>query len=479
MMIFQFHLSKAAVSWPPTRVQQSSVLCQTSGVLLLPVIARFVRLALMLTFSIGMMGATGCMSMQLWKPRPEISKADPPISRTATSEEILARINENSYCEFSPEGLRSYRCDDARVRMKGVPSSMQASLVVEAPRNLRLRVANPLSGGEAVDIGSNEQDFWFWTKDSQPQNVVVCSHDQVAAACQVTTLPIPFRPDWLMEVLGVVPISGNDYEVHREREKSPIVELVSTQRTPDQKSVRRIVKVNMQYGVVLEHRVETLEGKLVAKAILSRHFRDPATKLILPREISIDWPAAGQQMKMSLEFQNVEFNSPKESNEMWNIPQMAGYPPFDLGEYAMKQLGKTASSSIAKEGRGRDSQGAGQVVLEDGVPHSEGRQSPFPERTGINEREQYAAGESDQSWSSDAEPAALDTIERSVRQAGDSSRSEVPYDDDTEQESPSHASPLSNPQDDAMSDGTEYGTIGNDPSIPDSSSSNPRPFPRN
>ncbi len=303
-------------------------------------VARLVSLCLVMLVCIVTLGMTGCASITLWKHKdPALSKADPPLSAKSSAEEILARVNENAYSEYSPDGLKSYRSDDVRVRMKGVPAPMRASIVVEAPRNLRLRVAHPLTSGEAVDLGSNEQEFWFWAKDSQPANVLVCSHDQIAAATQVTTLPLPFRPDWLMEVLGVVPISGSGYEVRRANPRSPIVELVSVQRTPDQQPVRRIIKVNMTYGVVLEHRVESTNGKMIAKATLSRHFRDPGTRLILPRQISIDWPAAGQELALSLEFTSVDFNTPEESVAMWSVPKMPGFPEFDIGAYAVKQLG--------------------------------------------------------------------------------------------------------------------------------------------
>ena len=118
---------------------------------------RGLRLCLFLLACLGLLSSSGCFSMTLWRRRqPQLAKADPPLPPNASAEEILARINENAYSEFSPDGLKSYRCDDVSVRMQGVPAPMRASMVVEAPRNLRLRVANPLSGGEAVDIGSND-----------------------------------------------------------------------------------------------------------------------------------------------------------------------------------------------------------------------------------------------------------------------------------------------------------------------------------
>lgn len=314
-----------------------------------PDVVTWLRLTTMLLICVSLAGSTGCTRMNLWPKGkdPALTKVEPPLKEDATAEEILARINQNAYSEYSPSGLHSYRSDNITVRMSGVPAAMRASMVVEAPRNLRLRVAHPVTGGEAVDIGSNDEKFWVWVKESPQQNVITCSHDHVAVASQVCPLPLPFRPDWLMEVLGVTPISGSGYEVRRASPRSPIVELVSVQRTPDQHPIRRIVKVDTLHGVVLEHRVESLEGKKIAKAALFRHFRDPSTQLILPRQINIDWPIDGQPLALSLEFNKIDFNTQPESVAMWMPPQMSGYPELDIGQLAIHQLGPEADKFIS------------------------------------------------------------------------------------------------------------------------------------
>lgn len=366
-------------------------------------LARLASICSALWVVLAVLGMTGCATMNTWRHRePPLAKADPPLSPKSSAEEILARVNENAYSEYSPHGLKSYRCNDLKVRMEGIPAPLRASIAVEAPRNLRLRVPNPLTGGDAIDLGSNDQEFWFWAKDSKPANVLVCSHDQIAAATQVTTLPLPFRPDWLMEVLGVVPISGSGYEIRRTNQRSPFVELVSVQRTPDQQPVRRIVKVDMGHGVVMEHRVEAMNGKMIARATLSRHFLDPKTRLILPRQISIDWPAAEQVLALKMEFTSVDFNAPPQSVAMWTVPNVPGYPAFDIGAYAVRQLGKQyhepGQPDVAEEGI------AGQGKIEH-VPYIEDPAADSSETASTE-----AAGWSD-------EPPPLDTIDRPTQTA--------------------------------------------------------------
>lgn len=401
-------------------------------------LARFVSVSTAMLIGMSCLGMTGCATVNYWRHKePPLAKADPPLSPKSSAEQILARVNENAYSEYSPHGLKAYRCDDVKVRMKGIPAPMRASIVVEAPRNLRLRVANPLTGSNAVDLGSNDREFWFWAQDSQPANVLVCSHDQIAAATQVTTLPLPFRPDWLMEVLGVAPISGSGYEIRRMNQRSPIVELVSVQRTPDQQPVRRIVKVDMGHGVVLEHRVEAMNGKMIAKATLSRHFLDPETRLILPRQISIDWPAAEQVLALSLEFTSVDFNSPAQSVAMWTVPNVPDYPAFDIGAYAVKQLGKQYHDPGQPDAAQDEIAGRAQIENDTaGIEDTE---------TDTNEN---AVAESED-WSD--EPPPLDTIDRPMQTASHKREEqpkaaapteEIPVDENSSPPRPDNARPF-------------------------------------
>ncbi|RLS52130.1 MAG: hypothetical protein DWH91_17445 [Planctomycetota bacterium] len=310
-------------------------------------------------------GMTGCVSIGIWPNRPGIVQTEPPLSPTATAEEVLARVNKNCYSEFSPEGLRRYRCDDMRVTMKGVPVPLKASMIIEAPRNLRIRVSAPLTGGEGLDVGSNDEQFWYWSNHSQPENVLLCNHDHVSYATQVMSLPLPFRPDWLMEVLGVMPISGKDFQVQRANARSSIAELVSIERLPNQQAVRRIAKIDTRLGIILEHRVESLEGQMIAKATLTRHLRDPQSRLVLPREFRIEWPAAGQNLSLTMELNTIEFNPSAEPVAMWQPPQINGSPSLDIGLLALRELGIKASDIPSSSASREIPETPGSALMED------------------------------------------------------------------------------------------------------------------
>ncbi len=108
----------------------------------------------------------------------------------------------------------------------GYPT-LRASIAYERPRRFRLRAETGLTGPE-VDLGSNDQVFWFWVRRSQPPAVYFCRHEQylTGRARQI----IPVDPSWVIEALGVAeldpglphqgpfPAKGNRLEVRTIRE---------------------------------------------------------------------------------------------------------------------------------------------------------------------------------------------------------------------------------------------------------------------
>ena len=57
--------------------------------------------------------------------------------------------------------------------------------------------------GPELDLGSNDEVFWFWVRREQPPALYYCRHDQFAASPARQTLPI--QPEWLIEAMGIAP----------------------------------------------------------------------------------------------------------------------------------------------------------------------------------------------------------------------------------------------------------------------------------
>src|SRR5260370_26846966 len=75
---------------------------------------------------------------------------------------------------------------------------MRGKMVCDKPRNFRL-VAEALGNYEA-DIGSNNDEFWYWIKRDNPPYLVHCSYADLERGIKI---PFPFQPEGVMEALGM------------------------------------------------------------------------------------------------------------------------------------------------------------------------------------------------------------------------------------------------------------------------------------
>lgn len=247
-----------------------------------------------------------------------------------TKDQLVARLNENIQGSATSSGIAAWRSTNVKITATGMPPgiSVPASIAVEAPRNFRLRVSEPLTRVEALDMGSNHELFWFWAKDSQPAQVITVSHDALPDAQR--ELKVPFHPDWLMEVFGVIPIDGTKYAMRPARPGQPTLDLVAENLSPGGATTTKVIRVDSCHGRVLEHALYDSRGVLIARAALADHRIDKTTGIVVPHVVSFFWPAMQQSMKMVLG--TIELNPPHMPGSAWQVPHKPGTPHFDLSQ---------------------------------------------------------------------------------------------------------------------------------------------------
>src|SRR5207302_5337418 len=111
-------------------------------------------------------------------------------------------------------------------------------LACQKPRYFRMR-AEVLNRTEA-DIGSNNDEFWYWIKRGDPY-LIHCSYQDLANGVRI---PFPFQPDWVMEALGM---SERDpaqaYEVNA-TDRS--YQLIQNTRNAQRQPVRKVIVFSKQ-----------------------------------------------------------------------------------------------------------------------------------------------------------------------------------------------------------------------------------------
>lgn len=290
---------------------------------------------LLLLVAVGLAGLSGasCQNLvpQLAGPQP---RALPPAP---TLEQVIRVVNHNN------SQIYSFSTTNASLSGPGVPT-LHASLAFERPRRFRLRADTAVTGPE-LDLGSNDELFWFWCKRNQPPAVYFCRHDQFAGS-QARQM-IPIDPNWLVEALGIgqldpcLPHQG-PFVLPGDR-----LEIRTIRETPEGPTTKSTI-IDAARGWVVEQHVYDALGRPVASSVLSRHRRDPVFNLVMPTVAKVNFPAAGLSLRLDLG--NVQINHlPGNPAALWTIPHYQGAMPMDLCAPGF-QLEPTSSPVAAAAG---------------------------------------------------------------------------------------------------------------------------------
>jgi len=237
-----------------------------------------------------------------------------------TVEEIVDHLNTNT------ARISSWRCTRVSITphgAMGMPAmKLSAVIAVEPTRNFRL-MAQSLVANE-VDIGSNDERYWYWIRLGEPA-VITARHDAPNAA----RFPLPIQPDWIVEALGVVPLDASELTLESDQRHPHIFHLVRQRSSPQGRPVQLVTTVDCQRGVVVEHSLYDQSGRLVARAFLQEHQVDRASGAVLPHVIRLDWPQA--RLGLSLKLSEIEVN-PVLSPELFALPGNIGSPVVDVSE---------------------------------------------------------------------------------------------------------------------------------------------------
>ena len=271
------------------------------------------RVALAVVGLLGLSGA-GCPQMvtQL-APPPRVLPPSPSL------EQVIQAVHRNS------SQIQSFSSNTATISGPGWPT-LRANLAFQRPCLFRLRADTTLTGAE-VDVGSNDQLFWFWVRRDQPPGLYFCRHDQFATSR--ARQMIPLDPYWLIEALGMaefdpaLPHQG-PYQAPNNR-----LQIRTIRETPEGPTTK-ITMIDAASAWMMEQYVYDPKGQLKASSMAEGYHRDPLTGLFIPSVVRINYPTA--QFSMRLDLGKVEVNrllgNPA---ELWTMPNYPGSPLVDLG----------------------------------------------------------------------------------------------------------------------------------------------------
>jgi len=245
------------------------------------------------------------------------------LARDASLDEIMEHVNNER------AKLVGWQSTDVRISAHGagiLAPSLSANISVESPRNLRMRASSPR--GPEVDFGSNPDRFWFWTRAAEPKYILTGSHESLE---NQPDSPLPFPPSWLMEALGVIPISPDGIKLQRDAGSSDRVRLVSQVELQGQ-LVQRVMIVDLRLGQIVEHALYDDHEQLVTSATLD-DFRAHPAGVVLPHRIDLNWPQ--QKTELTMKLGTVQVN-PQMSSAVWQVPSYPKYRVVDLDHQVLR-----------------------------------------------------------------------------------------------------------------------------------------------
>ena len=160
----------------------------------------------------------------------------------------IERINQKNL------QIKTFSCQvDIEIPRK-ITFHMVGSINYEKDKKFRMVAESRM--GKEIDIGSNQNYFWFWSKRMQPPNLYYASYDHLMQ----TSLKTPFNPLWMMESLGLNEIILKNKSFYRYGNYLIAKETkLSTQREP----VVQLILVDPNKNVIIGNYLYK-EGKLIA-----------------------------------------------------------------------------------------------------------------------------------------------------------------------------------------------------------------------
>jgi hypothetical protein len=247
-------------------------------------IARSIMLAIAAT-----LGASGCRA---WSPGSLTPTPRPFADRAFDVATFVAEHNRNADLIQTLEAKMSITVRTKLMRGGGA----DGRLAMERPRNFKLELSSV--GSKKADIGSNDEEFWFWVQNDE-RKIYWCNYDDVESS----SLAVTYQPDWIIGALGLKPITPE--EAAKIKVQSGDVQGTTALVFPPTKngaetSTRMIIVWNHNRRVkqhrIYQGSVPTPKG-LLAQAEVSRFAEfvagnedsTEAKKCYLPERVTLEW----------------------------------------------------------------------------------------------------------------------------------------------------------------------------------------------
>ena len=268
-------------------------------------------------------------------------RPDPPTPPAAAGPQTVDAATLVNSLNANAQRLQSLQVDDLEIQAHEGSEQVGLSGVMSAqkPRDFRL-MAN-VFGSQAVDMGSNNQEFWWWISKADPPYLVHCAYADLARGN--VYLPFPFQPDWVVEALGMGAYNpAGTYQVKMNPKTVELIEqTTSLQGQPVHKvTVFDRATAGTQWPKVVAHVLQDSGGTEICSATIVDYRADKATGAVVPHRVVLSWPAQKIRLDMTLDGVRVNALNEQRAAALFSRPQLRNVREIDLARLPAQPTGQ-------------------------------------------------------------------------------------------------------------------------------------------
>ena len=248
-----------------------------------------------------------------------------------TAPDLVVLLNKNAV------PIQTIESDnvDITVTQNGQPFGLSGKMAMQKNRNFRL-IASAMGNTEA-DLGSNNQEFWFWMKRNDPPDLFFCAYNDLPQA----QVKLPLQPDWIAEALCVQELNPEEYQ---KVQSSNGIELRKQINYQGEQLIKGVVVATSgrNAGRVVMHRLMRTNGTEIWRAeIIDYQLEKDIGKYVVPYQVKISCP--DQKITIEMKIKNCKVN------QLQNNPALFTRPPgYRAHDIAKLQSGGVPGNQITR-----------------------------------------------------------------------------------------------------------------------------------
>jgi hypothetical protein len=281
---------------------------------------------------------------------------DPAFTkREPQAQDLVAVMNMNAR---KVQGIQSAKVALDVKQGNETPVGIDGMLACQKPRSFRLK--GKAASADVADLGSNDNEFWFWVAPPGSGKPPVYHCDYKDMATGKVPLPFPFNPDVVLCALNIADYNPNAQ--YRVQSNQQVIELIEATKSLQGQDITKVTvfnrgEVTATRPRVLAYVLKDKQGKDICSAQILETQTNRETGAVLPVRVKIvfNGEKAADRVEMTMKLYDIQPTAaplPQERTAaLFSRRDLSHLDSYDLARGADKP---SASSMSIQRTSGRD-----------------------------------------------------------------------------------------------------------------------------